>query len=160
MNQPAITPLTTEQMVTAAETFQGAYEHALGNFVGEAKASVVRFCASIILQEKPYMLVGAEGASHAVDLVFGNEGNRDFIFMLSYTFFARFGEGHDPVQQLSATLARGVTIPSGREMSIVPEALRVRLPQYQEVQSLLADNQWLMTLLLLQLFITASPEKA
>lgn len=158
---PTVT-LTTEQMVTAAETFQGAFSHAMSNYVGESKVSMQRYVAALILQEKPYMLVGPEGVERAIDLVFSNEPHRDFIFMLTYTFFARFGEGRNPSEDLAASLARGLVMSNagGGAMSAIPEAMRVRLPNLSEVQSLLKDNHWLMTVLLIQLFVSAPQEKA
>lgn len=151
--------LTTEQMVIATSTFQESFQHVLGNYVGDSRTHIQKFVAGVVLRQKPYMLVTEEGVQHAMKLAFGNEADRDFLFTLTYTFFSRFGETNEPVKGLATALARGVSIGSHNELSAVPEPLQKRLPVEVDVRAMLESNQWLMTLLMMQLCIQVVVEK-
>jgi hypothetical protein len=155
-----MTSLTTEQMVVATSTFQESFTHVLGNYVGESREHIVKFVANIILREKPYMLVTEAGLQHAMQIAFGNnDAERDFLLMLTFTFFSRFGETDNPVKALSTNLARGVALGNNNDLNAVPEQLKKRLPIESDAHLVLEANQWLITLLMLQLCITAIVNK-
>jgi hypothetical protein len=154
--------LTTEQMVVATSTFQESVSHVLGNYLPESQASLKAFVAEMILKEKPYMLVTEDGIKHAMGKVFGLEGYRDFVLMVTFTFFARFGESDTPVRSLAGNLARAVSVSgsgSNNDLSAVPLEMRRRMPSEQDVTATLESNQWLMTLLMLQLCVQMVADK-
>lgn len=155
----AVLPVT--DMVEVAEVFQGAYSHVMANLVGEQKARVTAFVAGYVLTEKPYLLVTPEGLDRAISAVFGNEHVRDFVFTLHFTFGSRWGAALERWQSLCANLALAAVPHSRVKLSAVPDALADRLATSpDEAYNLLVANQWLVVLMLLQLFISLSPQKA
>lgn len=154
--------LTTDQMVVVATVFQESYAHVLSNSIEDTKIDRMRFVAGIVLQEKPYLLVTEEGIQRLISLVFADERNRDFIFTLSYTFFSRWGEDDLSVKGLAENLARGVSQASAiyganQDINAIPHEIAIRLTPNNVAKDLIESNKWLMIILLLQLFIAASP---
>lgn len=149
-------------MIVVADVFQGAYEHVIGNLVGDTRIAIIGFVGQVVLKEKPYLLVTGEGLQHAIDLVFCNEQIRDFVLTLSYTFFARLGESSAHVRGLSENLARGVAqgssaSPRSVDYCAVPKDLSSRFTPETEALELIESNKWLVVLLLLPLFIQVLP---
>lgn len=159
--------LTTDEMIRVAEVFTGAFDHTLQLYIDDTRAIMRKFAAEILLWEKPYMLLTPEGASHCVNIVFGKELHRDFILMLSYVFFGRFGNDDMAVGALARNLARAATqqVPpmTGRQNqehgSIIPKAIYDRMPNYETATATLVSNRWLMIILLIQLFIVVELPK-
>lgn len=147
--------LRTEEMREVATVFQGAYEHTITNFVGsEIKAAALQFVAGIVLSEKPYMLVTEEGFARAVLMVFSNEVARDFVLMLGFTFFSRWGGSQEQYVQLIENLSYGAGHVDGAgEYAGMPVPISQRLTSAQEAAALLQANRWLVVLLLMQLFL-------
>lgn len=148
--------LTTQEMIVATETFQESFRHVMGNYpVPEAKQYLLKFVLGVIMVEKPYMLVTDEGIQRAIALVFTAEAERDFILTLTYTFFSRFGETSAPAKNLAAALARGIALTgvTTSQLSAAPDAIKTRLPTEEEARAILEANQWLMTVLLIQLCV-------
>jgi hypothetical protein len=147
-------PLTTEQMVVAVETFQAAYEQVMSKYAGDGKKSILEFVTNIVVLQKPYMLASAKGPEEWTNIIFGNEGARDFILSLSFSFFSRFHETNTPELALAASLTRGLILNSFLPKSFIPEIIVSGYFGIKETEELLGSNQWLMTVLMLQLCIT------
>lgn len=155
--------LLTAEMIEVADVFQGSFAHVMSNIIGDAKPVIQNFVTSVVLQEKPYLLVTPEGLTHAINLVFTQEAHRDFIFNLTFVFFSRWGGNEDAVQGLIANVARGATqtyIDNKKQtymdqLCAIPKEISTRLSAYSDVAALLTANKWLLMLLLLQLFIVA-----
>jgi len=145
--------LDTDSMIVAAEVFQDSLNHVLGNLVGDSKLSIKEFIINILLFQKPYMLVTPEGLSVAIDLVFTKEEYRDFIFNLHYVFFSRYGNGINELTGLIENLSRGLSFNSNDSNNFMPKEITSRLASQDSVYSLLLNNKWLITLLLIPLFI-------
>ena len=141
-------------MVVAAETFQVAYEQVVSKYQNEAKQSILTLITEIAVLHKPYMVATAKGPEELTNLVFGNEGTRDFILSLSYSFFARFQEGNDPCLGLAASLTRGLILNSLGAKTFIPDVIVNGNLNARDTEELLGSNQWLMTWLMIQLFVT------
>lgn len=152
--------LPVESMVEAAEVFTEAYYHVLENLDSTQQGSVQKFVAGLVLTEKPYLMVTPEGVQRAVATVFENESNRDFVFTLLYTFGSRWALSLDRFEGLCANLAVGLSPISQHAECLVPKAVADRLVSSSEIYRLLVANQWLVVLLLLQLFLKVSLQKA
>lgn len=153
--------LSSTQMIDVANTFQDAYAHVLNNLEGlSVKPAVIAFSAGMVLTEKPYMLVTEEGIQRAMTLVFGREDIRDFVLTLTYTFFARWDAGPSSMRDLAENLAQGVggVLGGNLDLSAIPAEIHQRLMPRSDAGELLQSNPWLMVLLLMQLFISISPE--
>ena len=151
--------LPLERMVEAATVLQDSYQHVLNNIPAAGRESIIQFVAKLILSEKPYMLITPEGLSHISELVFSNDPYRDFIFTLSFTFFARFGGPDTDITGLAENLARGAAqVSPNREGNAIPNQIANRLIEAVDIVPILINNRWLMMILLIQLFITTSIE--
>ena len=145
--------IDTDSMIVAAEVFQDSLNHVLGNLVGESKTSIKEFIVNYLLFHKPYMLVTPEGLPIAIDLVFGKEEYRDFIFNLHFVFFSRYGNGINEVNGLIENLARGLSFYNVSPDNYMPKEINTRLSTESNAFSLLAANKWLVSLVLISLFV-------
>lgn len=152
--------LTQEDMVSVAETLVGGYEHVLGIYTQSQRDSASRFTAELVMRELPFMLVTPEGAARVQGMVFSHPENRDFIMTLTHVLFARLGGDDTFLEGLCNTLARGIAMPKKADHCLVPEDIRERLSTTEDVVLVLKDNLWLVTILLMQLFITIQTEEA
>lgn len=146
-------------MITVAEVFQDSYSHVLSNIIGESKNKIIAFIFTIILQNKPYLLVNEEGIQHAIDIVFTDKEHTDFILTLTYVFFSRLGGDEKYVHEIVGNMARGLSVASPlqyktKAMTLLPDEYSSRLGTYIVVEELLSCNKWLIVLLMLQLFIS------
>jgi len=142
-------------MVEVATVFQEAYQHVLGNNIGDVKKELIVFVAGVVLKERPYVLVSHEGLPRAIELVFATNTHREFIFNLAFTFFSRWGGDDSDIQALAVNLARGVSqVNVDKGNNAVPEQYSRRLPSLADIKDLIGVNKWLMIVLMLQLFIT------
>ena len=152
--------LNTDQIASCSQVFQESLSHVISNSIGDTRQHIQHFIANVILKEKPYLLVTEEGIQHAINLTFSDERTRDFVFMLSFTFFSRWGGTHQDIDSLSENLAIGVTHAyRGHPLNAVPTQIGDRLTSFEEAAQLISVNRWLIILLMLQLTITIEPEK-
>lgn len=157
----ALQHLSIDEMVGLADVFQGSYSHVMGNLIGDTKKRMTEFALNVVLRHKPYMLVTPQGFTDMSTRLFGDDETRDFVFTLFFVFSARAGLTIDRYRSLSANLAQSATpVTRGSDLSAAPSAVADRLAAYEEAADLLEANQWLVTLLLLQLFITVELQPA
>ena len=149
-----ISNINTDDMVTAATVFKESFEACINNLTVDARDLATRFTAELVLQVKPYLLVTPDGVERIVDMVFGHESNRDFILSLTFSFFSRLGQDEDFVKGLAGNLSRGAALGKRGDLCAIPEAIKGRFSEMNDVHNLLEANYWLMTVLMLQLFIT------
>lgn len=158
---PQAAVLSVAEMQEVAEVFQGALEHVMGNLVGDHQAHMRQFVSAFIMREKPYLLVTPEGVEHAMNLVFESPQVTDLIFTLLHTFGSRWGMSSERYSALCANLALSIVPHADTPDCFVPNALASRLATSSEdAYRLLVANQWLVVLLLLQLFISVSLQQA
>jgi hypothetical protein len=153
--------ISTERMIEAADVFKGSYDHVIQNTFGDTHNNVIKFVADIVLRTKPYLLLTHSGLSHIAETVFTNEEHRDFVLMLAFTFFSRFGGPDEDVSGLAYNLAKGAgqKTTSG-EYGLIPNQINERLITTEDAAMVLLENKWLMVLLLLQLFVNIPQEEA
>lgn len=153
--------LSVAEMQEVAEVFQGALEHVMGNLVGDHQTHMRQFMSAFILKEKPYLLVTREGVERVMSLVFESPQVTDFVFTLLHTFGSRWGMSGERYSALCANLALSIVPHTTLPDCLVPNALASRLaPSSEDTYRLLVANQWLVVLLLLQLFISVSLQQA
>jgi hypothetical protein len=115
----------------------------------------IRFTAELTMKYLPWTLVTEDGKNAIQGAVFGREDNRDFILLLTHVFFARQGGDEEFIDALCKTLARSITVPNRVSKStLMPEEIHSRLAKQEETIALLRSDLWMVTILLMQLFIT------
>lgn len=152
--------LTTEQMVEAAEVFREATRFVLSSTPPTERRALQEFLASLVIGEKPYLLVTQEGLGRAIQLVWSNPKVSDFVMSVSFVFFARWGHSDEAVEGLCRNLARGVAMVTTdfKDQSAVPQVMGERLSDMVAATQLIQANKWLVIILMFQLFVTAGPE--
>jgi hypothetical protein len=147
--------LEKDQIAEMAVTFQDAYVHVLSLLTQTPRDLALRFTAELTMQYLPWTMVTKEGKDIIQSAVFGREENRDFILLLTHVFFARQGGDEEFINALCKTLARSISVPSRPAKSmLMPEDIHTRLAKLEETIELLKTDLWVVTILLLQLFIT------
>ncbi|WP_233874973.1 hypothetical protein [Paraburkholderia adhaesiva] len=155
-------PLTSDEWRDTAAVFTESVEFVLNNVTGpleELRDKLTDFLTALILAEKPYMLASARGLDRAIDLVFADPEICDFVLMIVFVFFSRWGASPDRYASLVESLAFGVTADdyprSGPTPGLVamPPEIRESLPDPAHAQDFLLRNKWLSVLLLIHLFV-------
>lgn len=147
--------LNAEEMVEVGTVFQDAVLHVLDTYEESARPSLQNFMVELILKERPYQLVTAEGIERAISMVWARDGIRDFILKLAFTFFSRWGHSDEEVSGLAANLARGVAMVKPAEPhNAVPKQLGDRLSDIGVAHSAIHANPWLMITLMIPLFVS------
>lgn len=98
-----------------------------------------------------------KGISRIADMVFGDAGMREFIFSLRTQFYSQFAEFHtyweDLIKFIALSLTTGEVNTSFKsELSLIPEDLRIRTYEPQQMADLLLANSWLVMFLLTALW--------
>lgn len=156
----AVRCLATDEMVEVAGLIQESYRHVMSNFLGDTRTQLTGWTAEWILTQKPYFLVTLEGHRNAMEAVFQNKHVTDFVFTLLHNFGARWGMAPERFAGLCANLAYSAVPKTSYSISSVPDAIADRLAASSEdAYQLLLANPWLVVLMLLQLFVSVSPQK-
>jgi hypothetical protein len=153
--------LLPNDLSETAQVFVDSMQHVLANAKSmseERHNKLNTFVYSLVLVEKPYMIASPKGVQHAIELVFEDEVIRDFVFMLGFTFFARWGASgprhNDLVQSLAFAVSGDGTPVRGQDsLVMMPAEIADLLPDPDGVLTLLQQNKWLVTLLMIQLFV-------
>lgn len=151
----AVTHLTSEEMREVAQVFTESFDLVLERTADEtARNKISKFIAEVALAKKPYLMVTAAGLQWNIGEVFTDDSKRDFVFTLFYVFSSRWGMSEEKYCSLAANLARGACpVSIGNQLNGVPVAVSARLTSFEEAHDLLIANQWLVVLLMLQLFV-------
>jgi hypothetical protein len=155
-------PLTSDEWRDTAEVFTDSVEFVLNNVTGpneELRTRLTDFLMSLILADKPYLLASARGLDRAVDLVFADPDVCDFVLMVVFVFFSRWGASLERYTNLVESLAFAVAAdpssqPAPRQSLVAtPFGIHESLPDPALAQDLLLQNKWLSVLLLIHLFV-------
>ena len=141
-------------MVEVTEVFQESLQHCLAGLLSNTKLTISEFIASVILQEKPFMVLTPEGIPHVIDIVFTSSEIRDFVFNLHFTFFSRWGHSEDNVDGLINNLSRGLGLSNMARLSAMPNDISNRLITFEHATEVLKENKWIIIILLIQLCIS------
>jgi hypothetical protein len=152
--------LLPNELIETGEVFVASIEHVLANskrMSEERYAKLSKFLYSMVLAEKPYMIASPKGVQHAIELVMEDEVIRDFVFTLGFTFLARWG-GSGRYVELVQALAFAVSgdgnpVRGQDSLVMMPVDIADLLPDPDGVLDLLQQNKWLVTLLMIQLFV-------
>ncbi|SAK59266.1 hypothetical protein AWB81_01817 [Caballeronia arationis] len=160
--------LLPNELIETGEVFVASMQHVLANCMRmseERYGKLSKFVYSMVLAEKPYMIASPKGVQHAIELVFEDEVIRDFVFTLGFTFLARWG-GLGRYSELVQALAFAVSgdgnpVRGQESLVMMPAEIGDLLPDPEGVLTLLQQNKWLVTLLMIQLFVLVpEPPKA
>lgn len=157
-NQQQDVPFVNDDMETVAAAFQEAFKTVMSQYLdADQKVQLETFVTGLVVQEKPWMWASPEGADHLLDLVMVDEMIRDFVMSLTFVFFARWGEANVKFTGLTDALSWGTSADNvnneDRQLVLMPEVIRSRLTQQSDVKKYLAANKWVVTLLLIKLFV-------
>jgi hypothetical protein len=157
-----------DAMDTVRRVFVDSYNHVTaGVMSGGSREKILALIMNIVLREKPYLMCTPEGIKHIMDLIWTDEEHRNFILNLSFTFFARWGGTPANVQGLAICLAAGVSqipdwvveeLAKNRERAdtgtvAIPNELLMRMSSHEDAAGILENNKWLMTVLMINLFV-------
>jgi hypothetical protein len=147
-----------DDMETVAAAFQTAFNTVRAQYLNDDdQLAIMTFATKVVVEEKPWMWASPEGVDHLLDLVMVDELIRDFVMTLSFTFFARWGEANVKFTGLTDALSWGTSADNdngdNRQLVVMPEVINSRLTQQDDVKKYLAANKWIVTLLLLKLFV-------
>jgi hypothetical protein len=152
------TVFVNDDMETVAGAFQEAFKTVLAQYLNEEQLVAVKtFVTKVVVEEKPWMWSSPEGVEHLLDLVMVDELIRDFVMTLAFTFFARWGEASVKFTGLTDALSWGTSADNDngddRQLVLMPDVINSRLTQQADVKKYLAANKWVVTLLLIKLFV-------
>ena len=162
-NPNAVDPdtFTNDDMETVQAAFEVAIKTVLDQYRDPAlKEKLLLFIQNIVVQEKPWMWVSPEGQEHVVYLFMVDEFPRDFIMLLTYTFFSRWGEGKVKYTGLTDALSWGCAADNDdnveKEYVLMSKDLSARLSPLDSVKKYLRANKWLAVAMLIKLFVAPS----
>jgi hypothetical protein len=150
--------------------FRDAYEHTLSHFPDPTRRNVVlKFVSGITMQYSLYLAFTSDGLSRMMKDVFSNDTVRDFVLRLTGAFFTRLGMSEQDNNELPEVLASALCVfptPSIKNADVssetvaVPEELKLRLPEYDDIKTLLLTNKWLVTVAMISLYLRIEIEEA
>lgn len=154
---------TIEKINVVEVAFRDAYEHTLSHFPDTVRRNaILKFVSGITMQYSMYLAFTSEGLSKLMKDVFNNEIVRDFILRLTSAFFVRLGLSEQDKNELPEILASAMCVfPTpfvgntsiSMETVAIPEELKTRLPEYDDVKTLLITNKWLVTTVMISLYL-------
>lgn len=148
---------TNDDMEVVAGAFEAAIKTVLEQYRDEAlREKLLMFINNIVVQEKPWVWVSPEGPAHLDDLFMVDEFTRDFIMLLTFTFFARWGEGKVKFTGLVDTLSWGCAADEDGEDKgyvLMSKDLSARLSPTDTVKKYLRANKWVVVAMLIKLFV-------
>jgi hypothetical protein len=147
----------TEIIVKAETAIHQAYTSAVSRYIpGATKTQITAFCAWVT-NLSLYSLCMTEHLLKVTDNVFADPVIRDFTMSLSANFHVRFAEEGEQYKALIDILAKGMCQAPGNDVdTLIPDVLSRRLPTVEDVTQLLGTEKWLVSLVLLSLFIPFS----
>lgn len=149
---------TNDDMETVVGAFQAAIQQVTDQYRDEAlREKALMLCNQIVVQEKPWMWTSPEGIDHIDDLFMVDEFNRDFIMLLTFTFFSRWGEANVKFTGLVDTLSWGCAADNEDEadkgFTLMSKDLSIRLSPQSTVKKYLRANKWIVVAMLIKLLV-------
>lgn len=147
-----------ENMKAIELAFRDAYNHTVSHFPDAARKNIItRFTSSVTMQYSMYLVFTSDGLKKAISDVFGNDTIRDFVLRLTSSFFARLGNYDDELHNVLASAMCVFPVTSNQNTSMetvaLPEEIKSRLPEYDDIRMLLASNKWLITVTMISLYL-------
>ena len=153
-----------ENMSAVEVAFRDAYNHVLSHFPDTTrKNTIFRFVGTVTMQYSMYIAFTSDGLKSLIQDVFANNTVRDFVLKLTSSFMARLGANGNELSELTRTLAYSFCmlpsttnkndVNSSSDLLAIPEELKVRLPEYSDIEALLLANKWLITVSMISLYL-------
>lgn len=136
--------------------FRDAYDHVMSNILGtKEKEEINLFLADVCAQLSIHMAFTTTGLPEMIQKVFRSLTVREFVFKLSMSFFARLGYSVDDRNQLVEILTTAISVlpENGAETIAIPNLVKDNLPSYSDIRDLLAANNWLITVVMIGLYL-------
>jgi hypothetical protein len=147
-----------EKMSAVEIAFRDAYDHTLSHYPDVTRRNaILKFVSGIVMQYAMYLAFTSDGLIKTMKNVFGNDTVRDFTLRLTGAFFVRLGISERDTNNLPEILASAMCVFPAISANIdpgtvaIPEELKTRLPEYEDVKALLLANKWLMTIAMISL---------
>lgn len=153
--------LSAEEMRDVGELFN---EAVLMAFDMRGATEVERFLVFIYAiqrREVPTTLFSGKlaGTKRLLDLVFNDPDKRDFIMLITFQFYAKFGNTAERYSELVSNLAEAIGFikkeDSNKEPSLVMagEEYLNDMPSVEDVSGILMDNRWATIVVLMMLYL-------
>lgn len=133
--------------------------HALNRTVWQYREdyAAVELFFSVIRNTAMESVATEKGIERIAEVVFGNSAMREFIATLRIQFYSQFAEFHTHWEDLIAKIAIGLTAGemssnAKPELSLVPEDVRIRTFDAEQMKDILLANSWLIMFLLTALW--------
>jgi len=145
----------------AASAIKDAWETVQLQTGETARIEIIAWMTDLAGTSKPWMWATADGLELIIARVFEQPAILDFVMLLQFHFFIRWGEAQLKFTELVDVLSWACAgQPSAdAENSAVPVDLKVRMNVREDVQALLADNPWMVCLLLLRSYVRVYTQK-
>ncbi len=147
-------------MLSVETSFRDAYEHTVSNVLDPKRLDEIKlFLAGITTQTSIYMAFTTVGLPELMQNVFRTVGVREFVFNLSMAFNVRLGLTHVERSQLVDILTNAVSILPPNQANADPSVIAIpkvvldNLPSYEDIRELLNANNWLMTIVMVCLYL-------
>lgn len=152
------------------EKFLLALNQTLDSLGQDLRLQVSSFLLELSSKYSPYLIVSPYGILNLQERIFTDSVLRDFMLNLSFHFYFRLGvsESNRENELLCYRLAFAATSFSEKDLEketkdenspktiFIPEEYKARLPNTNEVYSMLLINKWLAIALLITLYINVT----
>lgn len=143
----------TEIIKKAQEAIIDAHSNVMLNYVpGETKNKINAIHAELC-QLTWYSAFTKDNIVRVTDKVFSDRQVLDFTMNLTMQFNIRFAELNNEYLELIKIVSSSICQIPGDEETLIPKPVRTRLPTEDEIESFLISDKWLLTIILLVMFV-------
>lgn len=145
----------TEIMATI-DAFSEAFINQLSNLELDNKSSVVKFCIATVFEYPASYLISKDNVANLVKYVFSNTIIRQFVIDLTTDFIFRTGISSERLVDITRPLAAAISLHSDNgnrdNETCIPENILSTSSTVNELQKVLTDNKWLITIIFIKLY--------
>ena len=160
--------LSTEEMAECGELINLAFLSVYSNSLSSNHEKLLKFTFGLIKEQVPHLLFSGQtrGMKQLNDLMFNDPTITDFVLKITFHFFSKFGNTLERYPQLVENLASGLgylkPVESRDHQTVVatPPDFYERISSVEDVQALLLDNRWMVTMVLLMLYLMTPDDLA
>lgn len=155
--------MSIEKMNAIEEVFRDAYEHTLSHFPDKTRNDVIiKFAGTITMQYSIYLAFTSDGLQRMIRDVFESEVIRDFVFRLTAAFYTRLGVKQQDNHQLVDILSNALCMTSSQTDTVgsdsgtalaIPSDIAQRLPTASDIRDILSANKWVVTTVMIALYL-------
>lgn len=121
--------------------------------VGQDNKNIEAFLLSSAGGLNLYLIPTAMGLKTSTESIFSKSQHRDYILNVTVRFQTLFnGNGFDYDEVIKHVAESMVVVNDYSEKALMPKEISDRLPTFDEVFSVLKNNKWLFTFVLLIIF--------